>query len=153
MIFALDPGPAQSALVVLDGLAVRGFYLKPNDDLMLMLRRQARDEHLVIEDIQSYGMPVGVEIFQTVFWSGRFAQAWPGTWSLLPRRAVKLALCHSARATDATVRQALIDRYGPGRQQAIGTKKAPGPLYGITGDCWQALALAIAYEEAGHVPR
>ena len=98
-------------------------------------------------------MPVGVEIFQTVFWSGRFAQAWPGTWSLLPRRAVKLALCHSARATDATVRQALIDRYGPGRQQAIGTKKAPGPLYGITADCWQALALAIAYEETAHVPR
>jgi hypothetical protein len=100
-----------------------------------------------IEEIASYGMPVGREVFQTVFWAGRFAQAWsPAPFVLLPRRAVKLALCGSSRATDATIRQALIDRYGPGREKAIGSKKAPGPLYGLKKDLWSALALGVTYQ-------
>jgi hypothetical protein len=41
------------------------------------------------------------------------------------------------RAKDANIRQALIDKLG-----AVGTKKAPGPLYGISGHLWAALAVA-----------
>ena len=95
-------------------------------------------------------MPVGREVFDTVFWSGRFAQAWGASFALLPRREVKLHLCHSAKATDATIRQALLDQFG-GKERAIGTKKTPGPLYGIHKDLWSCLALAVTY--AAHVSR
>jgi hypothetical protein len=51
-----------------------------------------------------------------------------------------MALCHNARANDANIRQALIDRYGP-----PGTRLHPGLLYGVVRDIWAALALAVAY--------
>ena len=63
--------------------------------------------------------------------------------SMVYRHEVKLHLCGSARAKDANVRQALIDRFGPGKELAIGRKAAPGPLYGMTGDCWAALGVAV----------
>ena len=59
---------------------------------------------------------------------------------------VKSHLCHSAKANDSNIRQALIDRWG-GDQVAIGRKKAPGPLYGFSGDMWAALAVAVTAAE------
>jgi hypothetical protein len=40
----------------------------------------------------------------------------------------------------------LLDRFGPGREVAVGTKRAPGPLYGIKGDEWSALAVALTLQ-------
>jgi hypothetical protein len=62
---------------------------------------------------------------------------------MLPRRAVKLALCGDSRAKDANIRQALIDRFGG--SAAIGRKANPGPLYGISPDVRSALAIAVTY--------
>ena len=64
----------------------------------------------------------------------------------IPRKEVVTALCGSSKANDASVRQALIDRYG-GKEKAIGKKKAPGPLYGVTKDVWSALAVAIVWQD------
>ena len=66
---------------------------------------------------------------------------------MLPRRAVKLALCGDSRARDANIRQALIDRFGG--SAAVGRKAAPGPLYGISRDVWSALAIAVTYTLRG----
>jgi len=33
--------------------------------------------------------------------------------------------------------------YGGTRDAAVGTKKTPGPLYGVSGHAWQALAVAV----------
>ena len=63
---------------------------------------------------------------------------------MLPRRAVKLALCGDSRAKDANIRQELIDRFGG--SAAIGRKAAPGLLYGISRDASSALAIAVTYE-------
>jgi hypothetical protein len=102
-------------------------------------------EVIVIESIESYGMPVGREVFDTVHWSGRFTEAaHPTPVVQVPRREVKLALCHDTRAKDANVRQALLDRFG-GKVAAVGNKANPGPLYGISKDVWQALAVGVAY--------
>ncbi|MDP3703585.1 MAG: hypothetical protein Q8R78_04295 [Candidatus Omnitrophota bacterium] len=102
---------------------------------------------IVFEQIESYGMPVGREIFATVFWTGRFYQAALGYVQdvvQLPRRAVKLHLCQSARAKDSNVRQALIDRFG-GLEKARGKKASKGPLYGLKADEWSALAVAVTW--------
>jgi hypothetical protein len=105
--------------------------------------------HLVVEMVACYGMPVGREVFDTCVWIGRFIEAWGRPHSTLYRSTVKLHLCGQTRAKDANVRQALIDRFGPGREKAIGTKAKKGPLYGVKADVWQALALAVTFADAG----
>jgi hypothetical protein len=102
---------------------------------------------LVIEQIASFGMAVGAEVFETVFWTGRFYEAWPGasTRHRLPRSAVKMHLCQTMRAKDSNIRQALADRFGG--SGAWGTKKAKGPLWGVTGHALAALAVAVTWHD------
>lgn len=142
-IFAIDPGPTESAFVVLENGKVSSFGKVCNESLLEgLLMRPNEEEILVIEQIASYGMAVGVEVFETCFWSGRFAQAWSGKFDRLKRHEIKMHLCHTARAKDGNIRQALIDKLGP-----PGTKKSKGVTYGISGDVWSALAVAVTYAE------
>lgn len=137
---AIDPGPEQSGVVTYGSALIRGKVL-PNESLLRMLYdHRWMEDKLVIEMIASYGMPVGASVFETCVWIGRFMQAWhkPEDVLRVPRSAVKLHLCHSARAKDANVWRALLDRFGP-----VGTKAAPGPLYGIKSHARAALALAV----------
>ena len=95
------------------------------------------------------GMAVGHEVFDTCRWTGRFQQAvyqrgiYPAHMQLVRRNAVKLALCGTPRAKDPNIRQAIIDRFG-----TVGTKKNPGPLYGISSHKWSALAVAITLADS-----
>lgn len=150
-ILAIDPGSEQSAWLLWDkdSGSVVAFSLLSNEDLLESVRngRSAADV-VVIEQIESYGMAVGREVFATVHWSGRFTEAArPTPVVQLPRRAVKLAICGDSRAKDANIRQALLDRFG-GKDTAVGTKRARGPLYGIKSDLWAALGVAVAWTEA-----
>ncbi len=154
---AIDPGSEQSALVLYDTTyGVLRHHLESNDQILWLLRSDpwvkpgAPAPPLVIEQIRSYGMAVGATVFDTVHWAGRFWEAWAwrgGDCAHMPRKDAKLHLCGSPRAKDTNIRQALIDRFGPGRQEAMGTKKTPGPLYGIRKDLWAALAVAITWTD------
>ena len=143
-VLAIDPGTEMSAwCVVIDGKPFEsGKQL--NCEVAEKLREWKKDDWLLaVEMIASYGMPVGKEVFDTCVWIGRFCEAWRGgAHRLIYRREVKLLHCDSVRATDATIRAALIDRFG-GKEKAIGKKAAPGPLYGFRGDTWSALAVAL----------
>lgn len=146
-LYAIDPGTVQSALVVIGEAGTISGRILPNEDLLRYIRSVAADasSQLVVEQIESYGMAVGREVFETVLWSGRFIEAWDARglpWALLPRRDVKIALCASARAKDPNIRQALIDRYGG----SASTRKG-GPLAGIKSHLWAALALAVTYQQ------
>ena len=55
-------------------------------------------------------------------------------------------LCGNMRARDGNIRQALLDRFG-GKDRAIGRKGSYGPLHGISGDCWSALAVGVTWLE------
>jgi hypothetical protein len=161
-LLAIDPGPELSAWVRYDvgaGLPV-DWGKEPNGRVMSVVRSWAdQDAALAIEMIASYGMPVGAEVFETCVWIGRMEQHWRHTIADMTgrttgadpvrvfRREVKLHLCGSPRAKDSHVRQALIDRYGPGRERAVGRKATPGPLYGMKADVWQALGVAITAAE------
>ncbi len=162
IVWAIDPGPTQSALVVFDGVRVRDHRILANDVLIALLRRPTaqpawdgdREAVLVIEQMAGMGMAVGWEVFETCYHTGRFAEAWPRAgFERVKRLAVKLHLCGSARAKDANVRQALIDRFGPTKETAIGVKAAQGPLYGFRGDEWAALALAVTWWDAQRTGR
>jgi len=148
LILAIDPGPEESAWVLWDGTYLHGFAKEPSAEVLSRISYQrwdgAQPTDCVIEKICSYGMAVGAEIFETVFWSGRFAQAArpDGNVARVPRLEVKLWLCHDSRAKDANIRQAIIDRFG-GKDA---TRKG-GSLHGVSGDVWAALAVALTYHE------
>ncbi len=157
IVLGLDPGTEKSACVVYGGGNTVGQHVVLENDEMLRwletyraiaieVGQKASTTVLVIEKIESYGMAVGESTFATVFWSGRFAQAW-SAWRFvqLGRRHVKQHLCHTARATDSNIRQAILDRFGG--EKAIGKKATPGPLYGIKGHEFAALAVALTWHD------
>lgn len=149
-LLSIDPGPAESAYIVLDGGMPYAFDKIPSGQLLDDIRDGWFDacDHLAIELVESFGMAVGKEVFQTVFNAGRFVEAWHAKpWSAVYRKEVKLNLCHSMRATDSNIRCAIIDRFG-GKEAAVGRKKTPGPLFGISGDCWSALAVGLTWLDA-----
>jgi len=137
-----------SAYVVYDvatGRPTRSFGKLPNDEVLaLVIASCGKESTLAIEMIASQGMSVGAEVFETCVWVGRFMQTFGASRTVrVYRNQVKLHLCGQVRAKDGNVRQALIDRYGG--PTAVGTKKAPGILYGISNDVWQALACAVTF--------
>lgn len=146
MVIAIDPGNAESAWCrLLDGRPVL-FGKEGNAVVQCRLRDWSTEALLAVEMIASYGMPVGREVFETCLWIGRFIEAWEsrgGKYRLVYRKDVKLFHCETTRANDANIRASLIDRYGPGKERAIGKKANPGPLYGVKGDEWSALAVAL----------
>jgi len=167
-IFAIDPGPEKSAMVLIETETkkVVSCGYDSNSDMLFYLDNaipeygKTGNVAFYIEMVACYGMPVGREVFETCVWIGQFARCvsraldrvvWPGC--CVYRREVKLYLCNSMRAKDNNVRKALIDCYpktgktSKGEPSAIGTQKHPGPLYGIKGDIWSALAVAVTAAE------
>jgi hypothetical protein len=141
-IIGVDPGTTKSAAVwLIDGNI--SDYMDAENRVVRGALWATVDKETVcaIERIASYGMAVGADVFETCVWTGRFMQVWADEQGSeahrITRKEIVVHLCGSPRAKDANVRQALIDRWG-----APGTKKNPGPTYGITGDMWSALAVA-----------
>jgi hypothetical protein len=143
---AIDPGSEQSAWVLFAEAKPVNFGIEPNPDLLRHLHNWHElppFDRVAIEKVESFGMAVGAEVFETVFWSGRFAEAIRNLPLVrVGRRAVKLHLCSDSRAKDANIRAALIDRYG-----GPGATKKGGPLYGVSKDVWAALAVAVTASE------
>lgn len=141
-IFAIDPGTTECGWCLFDGRVISSGVMD-NAGMVETVRRE-RADLLAIEMVASYGMPVGREVFETCVWIGRMAQSWRAPDSVLYvyRRDVKLHLCGSPRAKDANIRQALIDKLGP-----VGTKRNPGPLYGVKSHAWAALAVAATVHD------
>lgn len=153
-ILAIDPGPTESAFVILDGAQITLKGKLPNADLLESLSDGATSvaSTLVIEMIACYGMAVGAEVFETCVWIGRFMQKFDRSAAThrITRGQVKMHLCHSMKAKDANIRQALIDRYGG--PQCI---KKGGALYGVSGDVWAALAVGVTWmdQQEGNLAR
>jgi hypothetical protein len=143
-VLAIDPGTVESGYMLYSGGGVVESGVRPNHKILELIvdpTVHPEPDVLAIEMVSSYGMPVGREVFETVVWIGRFQQTWPwdpDTVLRVPRLKVKMHLCHSARAKDSHIWQALIDRFGP-----VGTKGNPGPLYGVKSHARAALALAV----------
>ena len=156
-IVAVDPGSKESAIVIYDCVNKKPvFALKCDNhtmsDVLCSKSAEYPEAELAVEMVASYGMPVGRSIFDTCVWIGCFLSAWARVpWRLVVRKDVKMHMCNSNRATDANIRQALIDRFGGTPALAVGTKKAPGPLYQFSNDERAALALAITAAETSSI--
>lgn len=169
-ILAIDPGSFRSAWVLYDRdrETVLGHGISPNPNMLALLGDGLETAALgdwyyiplprnaIIEWVQPRGMLGSAELFETLWWAGRFTEAIqrPGIGGAavvarLTRYAVKKHVCGTGAAKDQNVRAALVDRFGgvAGKSAAIGLKANPGPLYGIREDEWAALAVAVTYAD------
>ena len=115
----------------------------PNEHLLseLAFGNNSAYDVAAIEMVACFGMAVGREVFETCLWIGRFYERLHCTPELVYRQQVKLHHCHSNKAKDANIRQALLDRFG-GKHVAIGNKANPGAFYGLRSHLWSCLAIA-----------
>ncbi len=147
-ILAIDPGTTESGYCVFNDYDPIDFEKVANERLLMKLLSE-RFDWLVIEMVASYGMPVGAEVFETCVWIGRFHQeALTLTRNIkyITRNQVKHNICYSSKANDATIKQALVDRFARGQgNHGKGTKKAPGFFHGFKKDIWSAFALGITF--------
>lgn len=148
MILAIDPGNEESAYCVIDKETYKpvDFDKINNEDLIIKLDSiiDKYDIYVVaIEKIASYGMAVGASVFDTCIWIGRFYERCitkVGDICYIYRKDEKMNLCHSMKAKDSNIRQALIDRFG-----VVGTKKEKGWFYGFKKDIWAAYAVGVTW--------
>lgn len=143
-VIGVDPGPKESAFVWWDEIEKRVAKVSnlSNEDALIHLVQGAFP--VAIEKLVAYGQRVGDLTFETTWWSGRFWQAIPyyarKSCRMIGRKEVKLFLTGVTNTKDKQVREALVAKY-----EAVGTKKNPGPLYGISSHAWAALAVAVTF--------
>ena len=146
---AIDPGDVQSAYCFLDRETLRPlrFAKVDNQTLLLIVQVEAYEE-IVIERVQSFGMAVGRNVFETCEWIGRYTQAATAPVHYIYRQEEKLHICRDSRAKDANIRRALIDRFAKhDLDNGKGTKKNPDWFYGFKADCWSAYAVGLTHVE------
>ena len=155
-IFAIDPGNAESAFVLLNadysisngnaGKWKNETVLKSIEDFGGVYKDELT---VVIEMVASYGMAVGKEVFETCVWIGRFTQAAIQAGcpvEYIYRMEEKQYLCHDSRAKDTNIRQALIDRFALfDKKNGKGTKTHPDRFYGFRADMWAAYAVGVTW--------
>ena len=161
-ILAIDPGNKESAFCLLGpDLRPLRFAKQYNDiafcsmcDALIEIKDEivSMDEiPVAIEWIQCFGMPVGDEVIETAAWAGKLEDRFQQTGFhtvRIKRTDEKMAICHSTRANDATIKQALVDRFASGvPNHGKGSKKEPGWFYGFRADIWSAYAVGVTYYE------
>jgi hypothetical protein len=143
-VLAIDPGPVESAFVLYDGARILDHGHVSNIALLNRLKQRSFNSDItVIEQIEGMGIQAGASIFETCFWSGRFAQA-SKPFDRIKRKAIKRHLCGRVNTKDQDVRAALITRFGGGFPA------------GFTGHRFAALAVAVTWMDqqqtkAGHL--
>lgn len=148
-IYAIDPGPEASGVVIFDGVTQRVLSARKDMEnrLVISMLREASTyanfaDAFGCECIEAMYAHVGKETVRTIRFCGAIEEAVVsrgGKIAMLSPQEVKKRVCGTASAKDPAVRQALIDRLGP-----PGTKKRPGPTFGVSSHAWRALAVAVA---------
>lgn len=148
----IDPGTTHSGVVVwadderrvLYADNVENYELRKNFGPLLV---QYAPYLCVLETLSPRGMALGNSTFQTLVWVGRFIEvAWryDVTAKLMTRDEIKRELLGRTNvpSADSKIVQLLKDEVGE-----KGTKKAPGPTYGVSKHAWQALGAVWAYRQ------
>ncbi len=149
-ILALDTGTTQTGYCIMDmeKPELKEAGKTDNDNILCVIAGTLFNKAVdvvVYEEFESFGMAIGKETMRSIWWNGRYyqeAEAYGKEIKSITRRQEKLHLCNSVKAKDCNIRQALIDKYGK-----VGTKKNPGFFYGVSGDMWSAIAVAVTYYE------
>ena len=146
MIIAIDPGPKESGMVVIEDeftMFPDVFGKLDNKELGEVITSQVKAD-IVIEK------PVcrkwaGREVSDTAIVTGWLAGQTYLPVYLLTRSKVR-GHFKCMRGGDKAVKSVLIERFAPGvRNYGKGIKGEAGFFYGFVSDVWQAYALGVAY--------
>lgn len=154
-VLAIDPGNVMSGYALIDEeYRPLKFGKIENEILEQMLLNNdlglCEDDVVVIENLMSYGMPVGRTVLDTAVWIGRFTEICLLCRKQVPayifRKEYVTELCGSARAKDSNVTAYLIERFAPDTpNHGKGSVKAKGFFWGFKADIWAAYAQAIYF--------
>lgn len=154
-ILGIDPANENSAYcLVAPDLKPIEFDKMPNTEMIERCLKilggmpEATPIVIVIEGIENFGNPAGKSLFETAEFIGYCRRTFEGLAEVhkVYRHEEKMTICHSPRANDATIKQALVDRFAPNTSNhGKGTKKKPGFFYGFKADVWQAFAICCTY--------
>lgn len=153
MILSIDPGTTLSAycLAEYDTLKPILFDKVPNNQLVDIVPKLINEnamQAVAIEYMQSYGMSVGKEVFETCYFIGELCTRIAYNTSIknirrIYRKDEKLAICGNLKANDTIIRRNLIDLFAQHDfKTGKGVKAKPDFFYGFRADCWSAFAIA-----------
>ena len=149
MILAIDPGNEQSAYAVLnEELFPVSFGKVDNRNLLDDITNIVVGnciKNAAIEMVACYGMAVGKTVFETCVYIGKLTERLENNGvevTYIYRKDEKMNLCHTMKAKDGNISQALRDRFGE-----KGTIKNKGWFFGFKADIWQAYAVGVTYND------
>lgn len=154
-ILGIDPGPSGAALVFWDG--IEAYFIGQNiqvADACWWVEKRA--SQVAVEDFVIY-RPLdhhGRETIKQIGMLRWICKDLGVPCTEIPRADVLRHLVGATIGGDVALRAAVYDRFGGSRQAAIGTKKAPGPLYGMKGShLLAAFAVALtAWDKRKRIP-
>ena len=152
-ILSIDPGNIETAFVLMDKdlKPIRKEKIENGTIMEYIYNNEFQGiTDIAIEMVACYGMAVGKTVFDTCVWIGRFTECLNKMYNVEPkyiyRKDEKMNLCHTMKANDSNITQALIDRFAPDTpNKGKGSKKEQGYFYGFAKDIWQAYAVGITY--------
>ena len=166
-VLGIDPGTTETAycLCTVDdkqsstSLKVQQFAKIENEDMAEVLEnlivnsmvdKSIPPMSVAIEHLESYGMAVGKTTFETAYFIGRLTEIcnrYEQAVSRVYRHEEKNLICHSVKANDATIKQALVDLFAehPEINHGKGSKAKQDYFYGFKADCWSAFAICYTY--------
>jgi len=165
LILGIDPGNKETGYALVDGETLKPILFGKMDNYALLDELTDIFEvyndyeiHIAMENFRNYGMSVGQTVFDSCIWLGRLWQHCReynkhGKTPIVRMQYVyraeeKMCICHSMKATDATIKQALVDRFAPNEtNHGKGTKKNPGFFYKFRADAWTGFALCVTYHD------
>ena len=156
IVLAVDPGSEKSGWVIYDSDDHKpiDFGVSNNYDMEHLIEYDARPTVFAYEMIGHYGkgMPAGKSVFETCIWIGRFEKAWNSedTFYRILNTTIRATLCGTVRAKEANIHLASKEKFpatGGGKDPYKGTKGQPGPLFGMSGHIFSALAVGLTWKE------
>ena len=160
-ILGIDPGSMESAYCVLEHktMKVEDKGRIANVEMMQGFMGDSETffnnyyDVVVIEFPVPRGQLASKDLFETIFWIGRFSQACDTEMLRMDRKDVKINMCETMKAKDSNIRAACISRFEhlvvgrKGKCPVIGAGGCEGPLYGVVKDIWSALAICLTYKD------
>lgn len=150
LVLGIDPGPTSSGLVMYspaDEVVAWAESAASLSDVRQAMDSMSRGDLVLIERVESYGIP-GNSLLDTAEVVGRLREYGEGRGlrvEVMTRREVCRQLDVTGGGKDRQVREVCLALHGRERSVAVGTKRQPGPLYGVSGHAWQALGLVLAW--------
>jgi len=140
----IDPGPETSGVCVWDTekQVIRAMNSECDNNIIGETTEfQGVVDKYIIEDVKSYGMPVGESVFATCKAIGRLQERL-GNTVMAYKSDIQLHFCNTTKAKGTNIKRVLLDRFGE-----KGTKKKKGITYGLKDHAWSAFALTIYYQD------